>query len=355
MSHRNDMPRWGKEKTSGAKGGRAEPDRLHAVDWAVRSGVESDVLEAMERSLSRRRRRRFTAACGLSAAAILTLSAVLAWRSPAFPLRLREDRASASLASTGGESSMVVTRPEERRLPDGSVVQLAPGASVREAFSSNVRRVLLERGEAHFQVAKNPERPFVVEAGAISVRAVGTAFAVQVSEASSEVVVTEGRVAVEATPVDAVSAALYSEAFAAPSASLSSNIDDARVAARAATVASLEAGDRLVLGAATRIDDTNTKVERLSIERLAARLSWRVPNVEFSGTPLEEALPLLNRHRAVPLVLAEPSIGRVRLSGVLRADNADTLLRLLEEEHGIVGRSVGGARPALELHRAASR
>lgn len=352
MNLRNDMKRWGKDEACGADRERTGQGRLHAVDWAVRFGAEADVMAAMERSLRRRRHRRLKAVCGLSAVAVVALSAVLSWRSPAFPFRLRDAGDSAPLATTVGHSSMIVTRPEELRLSDGSIVQLAPGASVREAFSADVRRLHLERGEAHFQVARNPNRPFVVEAGAISVRAVGTAFAVQVSEVASEVVVTEGRVAVEAVAAAAVDAAASSGTPEAQSAASSPAPAVRKVVAPSSTVARLEAGDRFVLDSGSRIEKTTTRVERLSAERLAARLSWRVPNVEFSGTLLEEALPLLNRHRTVPLVLADPSIGRVRLSGVLRADNADTLLRLLEEEHGIVGRSVGQAQPVLELRRA---
>lgn len=358
MNLRNDMNRWGKDEACGADSERTGPGRLHAVDWAVRSGAEADVVAAMERSLRRRRQRRLKAVCGLSAVAVVALSAVLSWRSPAFPFRLRDAGDSAPLATTVGHSSMIVTRPEERRLSDGSIVQLAPGASVREAFSAEVRRLHLERGEAHFQVAKNPNRPFVVEAGAISVRAVGTAFAVQVSEEASEVVVTEGRVAVEAVAAGATGAVAAAATSGPPEALLAAPLpapEARQVVALSATVARLEAGDRFVLDSGSRIENKTTRVERLSAERLAARLSWRVPNVEFSGTPLEEALPLLNRHRTVPLVLADPSIGRVRLSGVLRADNADTLLRLLEEEHGIVGRSVGQAQPVLELRRASAR
>jgi transmembrane sensor len=42
-----------------------------------------------------------------------------------------------------------------------------------------LRQVKLDRGEAWFQVAKDPQRPFVVESGPVRVRAVGTAFSVR--------------------------------------------------------------------------------------------------------------------------------------------------------------------------------
>ena len=54
----------------------------------------------------------------------------------------------------------------------------------------------LVRGEAHFVVAADASRPFVVSAGAVSVRAVGTEFVVRYSAREIGVLVTEGRVAV---------------------------------------------------------------------------------------------------------------------------------------------------------------
>jgi transmembrane sensor len=58
-------------------------------------------------------------------------------------------------------------------------------------------------GEAHFFVEKDPQRPFVVNAAGIDVRAVGTAFNVRIDPAAVEVLVTEGRVRVDpAVPHD---------------------------------------------------------------------------------------------------------------------------------------------------------
>ncbi len=101
---------------------------------------------------------------------------------------------------TAAQSSAVVSRPEKRVLPDGSVVELKEGASIAVDFNAATRRVALQRGEAYFQVAGNPVRPFVVSAGSIEARAVGTAFTVQLGSSAVEVLVTEGRVAV-VTPI----------------------------------------------------------------------------------------------------------------------------------------------------------
>ena len=57
-------------------------------------------------------------------------------------------------------------------------------------------------GEAYFTVAKNPGRPFVVAAGGVGVRAVGTAFNVRLDSDAVEVLVTEGRVQVSRSGFD---------------------------------------------------------------------------------------------------------------------------------------------------------
>jgi transmembrane sensor len=65
------------------------------------------------------------------------------------------------------------------------------------------------------------------------------------------------------------------------------------------------------------------------------RLAWRTPRLEFSSTPLAEAIPMINEHSAVKLSLDDPALGSLRISGLLRADNVESLFRLLEVEHGI--------------------
>src|SRR4051812_46870617 len=82
------------------------------------------------------------------------------------------------------------------RLPDGSRVELNSGSEVAEHFTASERRIRLVRGEAHFDVAKNPLRPFIVEADSVAVQAVGTAFDVRLGPTAVDVLVTEGRVGV---------------------------------------------------------------------------------------------------------------------------------------------------------------
>lgn len=284
---------------------------LHPADWVVESGAVGDVLREMNGQLRRRHRHRLRAATG---AAVALVFAGLVWHQ-ANPPTLVTERAFAS--------SAVVSLPERRVLSDGSIVELRDGAQLEVAFVDSVRRVVLTRGEAHFQVAKMA-KPFVVAVGGVEVRAVGTAFSVQLGSTQVEIMVTEGRVAVE----EAAGASAYSFGTALPF------LDQPR-----AIVALMEAGNRVVVPtAATAVTNFNPEVVPVETAELAARLAWRSPRLEFSRTPLAEALVMMRQHAAaeknVTVILAEPSLGRVEVSGVLRADNIETLLRLLEDEHG---------------------
>ncbi len=279
---------------------------LHPVEWATQSGVTTEVLARLERRLQQRRRRRWQLA--FSSVAVLMLAGTVAW----------QVRGRAPVNAGAPASTIVVNAPARQVLADGSVVELRPGASLRVEFSETLRRVVLERGEAHFAVAKNPLRPFIVQAGGVDARAVGTAFSVQLRASATEVVVTEGQVAVQRT-------GLVPSSLPTPVAPASAE----------PPLALLVAGHRAVVETTAATKGVVREIEALSPTVLSERLAWRVPIVEFSGTPLAEAVAMLNRHGSVRLVLAERGIGTVRLSGVIRADSTDTLLRLLREEHGI--------------------
>lgn len=82
-------------------------------------------------------------------------------------------------------------------LADGSIVHLNYNSSIQVSFAANSRNIELLQGEAFFEVAKNPDRPFIVQAGATTATAVGTAFLVRrQGNDVTQITVTEGLVAV---------------------------------------------------------------------------------------------------------------------------------------------------------------
>ena len=199
---------------------------------------------------------------------------------------------------------------ERQALADGSVVELKDGSRLDVRFTPGERRMRLT-GEAHFTVAKNPARPFIVEAHGVEVRAVGTAFNVRVDAAAVEVLVTEGKVRID-EPARVVAAG-------APAA--------ATLAATESEVF-LTAGQQVVVPLAPSAPAP--VVATVSTAQIRTALEWQTPRLQFFETPLAEAVAEFNRHNSTPLVLADTSLGAVPIGGTFRVDNVEGFVRLLE-------------------------
>jgi transmembrane sensor len=198
---------------------------------------------------------------------------------------------------------------ERRTLEDGSVIDLNRGAELRVDFSADERHIELTRGEAYFQVAKDPNRPFTVRAGTVTVRAVGTAFNVQRRTASVDVLVTEGTVDVR-TPKPAH--------------------PGEREAAEGARV---EAGHRCVVSLAL---DAAPAVVAVTPEDTARLLAWQPTVLDFAEAPLSAIIAEFNRRNApFQINVDDPSLADLPLSASLRSDNVEGFLRLLEGGFGL--------------------
>ena len=209
---------------------------------------------------------------------------------------------------------------ERARLDDGSTLELNTASTARVRFTAAERRVELESGEAHFEVAHDTARPFVVNAGGVAVRAVGTAFNVRFASGAVEVTVTEGKIEVERVDPNALSA--------------DANADPARGGRRAPPHASLAAGQRVTVSTAAAAASAPT-IERLAPDELRAVLAWQRRVTDFSDTPFAEVVARFNRHNALQLVVADPVLGARRIGGMFALDDVEAFVRLLERD-GII-------------------
>lgn len=216
--------------------------------------------------------------------------------------------ATAALPAPG--TVRVIPPPERLTLADGSVVELNHGGKIETDFTPGLRRIRLVRGEAHFTVAKNPARPFVVEAGGVAVRAIGTAFDVRYSSGAVEVLVTEGEVHVERP------AAL-------------------RVASAPAPLPTpLVAGERAIVD--TTVPAAKPVVATVTASEIAQALSWQGVRLEFAELPLAEVVAEFNLRNRQQLVVGDTATGRLRVGGSFRADNVAAFVRLLEASFGVI-------------------
>lgn len=181
-------------------------------------------------------------------------------------------------------------------LIDGSKVTLNTDTDVRVSLSPRERRVDLERGEAFFEVAKDPARPFVVRAGSRRVVAVGTQFSVRREGDEVRVLVTEGQVRLESA----------------------GGTSDAPVTLVAA-------------GNFARASATGTLVAPEAQAEGDAALSWRRGYLVFHETPLADAVAEFNRYNARRIVIEDPAVGSIRIGGNFRSTSSDAFVRLLAD------------------------
>ena len=195
-------------------------------------------------------------------------------------------------------------------LPDGSAVILNTDTALRVDLTKSERRVTLERGEAFFEVAKDPTRPFVVQVGKRDVIAVGTQFSVRREGRDLEVVVTDGTVRLEAN-----------NAIKPPgNAGVNSVLADEEF---------------LPAGTVAQAGESGVLVQQETPTEAAARLSWRQGVLVFQETTLDHAITEFNRYNVRQVVIADSAVAAFKIAGRFRAANVDAFVRLLDRGYPI--------------------
>ena len=276
-----------------------------------RAGQAEALATAIELQLHARSRSRRRLVYGLSFGGLAAAAAVVAIAM--LPLRQSEHQPASIVAS-------VDVKPERQTFSDGSRVELNAGAEINVGFTPERRLVRLVRGQAHFAVAKDPARPFVVTAGSVSVRAVGTEFAVRVEPALVDVVVTEGQVAVERHP-------------SPPAASPAQTPVQAIATTEAKQPTLVDAGNRTVVPVDLP-SQAPLQVQPIAAAQIQAALAWRSMRVEFTATPLGEIVTHFNRHNRISLSLGDTALNDVRISGIFWLDDPIGFSRLIEQSAG---------------------
>ncbi len=274
----------------------ADPRRRAAMTrtakaWSLLDRTPDSVAQReIARAAAHRRRRRNLLTLGTLAAAAgiaVVFSTWQGWRT-------------GDIGPSSAPSALVATGPREVTLADGTLVRLNTGGELREDFDPGERRVHLNRGEAHFTVVPNAVRPFVVVAGTLRVRAVGTAFNVHLQSARVEVLVTEGSVRLVADR-------------AAPSEIL---LPPLLQAGELATVSTL----RLETPESSAIAP-DISVTRLDPGQIARTLAWHESLVRLGGATLAELALEFERRFGERILMADPAIGQLRAGGRVRADD----------------------------------
>ena len=216
-------------------------------------------------------------------------------------------------------------------LADGSIVELNARSRVRIAFQDAQRDVELLEGQALFRVAKDHHRPFVVRAGATSVRAVGTQFDVYRKRKGTTVTVIEGRVAVLSGLAAQVPAVEITTTPAAPEPLIPAPMIEPSAMAR-----------EILLAAGEQMTVTSTQAQKAERPNIAAATAWTQHQLVFDATPLHEVLEEFGRYTPRRLIVDSPSLADLKISGQYMSASPDSLLRFLSLQKGVIITEVDG-------------
>ena len=207
----------------------------------------------------------------------------------------------------GHRDGRYITATGERlavTLNDGSQLTLNTQTELDVAFTRTERRVHLIRGQAIFEVAKDPGRPFVVEAHRRRFIAVGTAFDVRLDGARINVTMIEGTVRVERAG-DQTPAPRPAAVPGADSDTTQATLD--APPGRQRIVTTITSGEQLTVDSESQVRVHSADPEHVT--------SWRRGQIIFENERLIDAIAEINRYSDKKIELTEPALADLRLSG----------------------------------------
>lgn len=222
-------------------------------------------------------------------AAGFAVAAILAFGAPNALVRMNADHATA------------VGKTDQVRLADGTVVDLGGNSAIKLDTAAQERFVTLLAGEAFFDVAPDPVRPFVVNAGGVELRVLGTAFDVQMTSTSTTVALLRGSVEVR------------------PSAGQKAR--------------RLSPGERLEVDH----DSGAVTIDTVSPENIGG---WRQGRVFLTDVSLGTVVEMIQRYHPAWISIPDQSLAAVRVSGLFDLTDPDGALTALVKPFGAKVRSV---------------
>ncbi|MFC5345564.1 FecR domain-containing protein [Brevundimonas staleyi] len=187
-------------------------------------------------------------------------------------------------------------------LADGSVMTLNTDTLVRVSYSGERRLIDLVEGEALFDVAPDPARPFIVDAGATQARAVGTSFTVRrLGDEPVEVLVREGVVEVER------------RGKARPPVRISADVR-----------------------ATSPVDQTSPVMTTIvGAGAVGRELAWREGRIAFEGETLGQAAAKFARYSETRIVIDDPRIAAEEITGLFQANDPVGFTRAVASSFGL--------------------
>jgi transmembrane sensor len=199
-----------------------------------------------------------------------------------------------------------VTETAESRtitLADGTTIEMGGGSAIATEISATVRHVRLLKGEAYFDVARDPSRPFVVDAGGVEVSVLGTSFDVQLASTETTVELAHGAVAVSYSGKD------HRQNF------------------------ELAPGETATVVHATGAVTRST----IATEEIGA---WRSGKMFVNNVTVAAAAARLQRYHSAWISIPQPELAARRVTGVYDLTDPDHALQALVQPFGGTVRAV---------------
>jgi transmembrane sensor len=238
---------------------------------------------------------------------------------------------------TNGYYASAIGKHTSIPLQDGSFVVLNTNSRIKVEYTEQHRNIHLIQGEAHFEVAKNKDRPFRVYAGKGRVEALGTAFTVYLRKQDVEVLVTEGKV--ELAELD-----VAPETISTLSNISSINHDDIKspalyVAIPVEHIGRLEAGEGATLYVSqsreVKGELPSIKMKVMDNKQRKRRDTWRQGFVLFTGDTLEDVVAEIGRYSPIKIEIVDPALKKIRIGGQFKIGDLKALFDTLEFSFGL--------------------
>ncbi len=207
-----------------------------------------------------------------------------------------------------GEMNLIAKEYERHRLYDGSYVDLIQGAALEIEYSEAERRLELVANEAHFEVTRDVDRPFIVTARGIEIEAVGTAFNVRIVEDQVTVLVTEGRVR--------LSKALGYQRGLEGASDPGSHFEQ-----------ELLAGQMSIVSADST--ESSARVSVAPIDEIRRIDEWR-QSLEFDSIPLQVVVAEFNRRNEIDIVIDDPVLATMPIVASFHSEDSEQFIELIE-------------------------
>ncbi|MFT5851601.1 MAG: transmembrane sensor [Colwellia sp.] len=191
---------------------------------------------------------------------------------------------------------------------DGSIIHLNTNSSIETEFSDEKRIIKLIKGEALFEVAHDPNRPFLVYAGDRLVQAIGTEFVIHLKSENIQVTVTDGKVKMSKVALN----------------TKLTDIKELNNTTIQKDDVYLTKGEKVIVSS-----NQAPKLTRIEPDNIKRKLSWLDGKLIFVNEELFDVIQEINRYVDIEIVLKDPSLHKTKISGRFNLEDSEALIEAI--------------------------